>query len=259
MQTKTSLCEIWSQVLSGCASGKTASFRVDAQTPTLVDHIENCEVCEKASQGIDIRSLPLVFEFLANAAGEVSEEDRDYVEQLIAQLTNEERAVESALTTILLPSLPTSLRAEFNAHMAGVPLLALFSAIEAVGLMVRRVLRGTKLDSILLTSTAELVANQQVLATNKALSVEIHEMAEVSEVLADWLLSWICQAVSFNHRLFLGLHAKSAEEGTVLSLDDRVGVMNLQDWWNPRLFTAAHMQRKSIEVGEQKQFANSRR
>jgi len=196
-----------------------------------VDHLESCDVCDGVSRELDPSVLPFLFEFLADMSGDVTADEQSYLEKLLADLTDEERAIETAITKVLLPSLSQELKEGFDERRGEIPLLSLFAAIEAVGLAVRRILRDPDIDAVRLTKNGD-VCSHEVIAGRKVLSLEILEMAEISEAQADWLLLWICQAVRCNRRLFLGMDVVNAtDQYVLLKTHKRVDVLELPDWW----------------------------
>ena len=77
---------------------------------SLVDHIEECDVCLNASQMADPQHRAALYEFLATLGGKVSEQDNGYLDKVIARLGDEEQAIEATITQVLLPGLHVDLR-----------------------------------------------------------------------------------------------------------------------------------------------------
>ena len=239
-ESKTSWCSVWQQALGDIAAGKRPSVAISPEASlSLVDHIEECNACLSAGQIADPRHRAALYEFLARLGGEISAQDNGYLDKVISRLADEEQAIEATVTQILLPGLHVDLRKEYSRHKADLSPLKLFAAIDAIALMLTRIMRERGLETIRLTETGEIRDEQELLAGEEALTAEVQDFAEISQNQAAWLSRWICQAVHFNPRLFLGLSVIDWNERYVtLKREDRKNIMELRDWWKPRVARA---------------------
>jgi hypothetical protein len=239
-ESTPSWCSVWQRALSDIAAGKRPSVALSPEASlSLVDHIEECDACLNASQMADPQHQAALYEFLATLGGKVSEQDNGYLDKVIARLGDEEQAIEATITQVLLPGLHVDLREEYNRHIGNLSPLALFAATEAIALMLTRVMRERGLETIRLTETGEIRDEQELLVSEEALAAEVQDFAEVPEDQAAWLSRWLCQAAHFNPRLFLGLSVIDWNEHDVtLKREARRNVMELRDWWKPRVFGA---------------------
>jgi hypothetical protein len=231
LNTKSSFCSAWQQLLSEISAGKSPSAPgVDASG--LMDHVDDCEVCLQASLTLDRQQIPALFDFLSHLAGEISKDDSSYLEKLVSDLTEQEKSIICAVNEILLPPLPEWIRSEYEQQKGDLSPMELFSALEAVALMANRVARDHATESIRLTSAGELCSGSETFVTGAALSAEVQEFAEVPAARAAWLSKWICKAAHFNSHLLLGLTATHCTDDYVLlKREPRKSVMTLGAGW----------------------------
>jgi RNA polymerase sigma factor (sigma-70 family) len=228
------LCSLWRDLVHS-PKDVTLIDRVRAHLEEILDHVEHCEECLRiADEATDIVSV-----YAALASDELSPEDNEVLDDMLAARRDDDADVERAVTDVLLPQLGGKLH-DLAAIGPDVTPIRLFLAIDAVAMLAERLLSDEREQrELVLTPEGAFMYHGRTVADSRVVIGEISHVAGVSEPTAERLATWwLPNAARQQPRLFSGLEARPLNDRSVRmtarpGYEDLDGDMDLARQWQP--------------------------
>jgi len=238
-KVNTPYCAIWKSLIENPSDPQVVA-KAKMCREALLDHlyrsVHECEDCTERSETVDEERWVAIYDVLGEQP-KLSKLEAEVLDKTLKASSQDRIAVASAVSEVLLPSLPRELR-ELSSLGATVEPITIFQTTDAVSLLVHRILSEDKEDvpfSIMLKREGTLTFSSErrtFEVPNEVVLEQIAYMAKVEAETSTRLAEWVWMAARSHPRLFVGLESSPRGANLVrLVPESRGAAVDLFERW----------------------------